>query len=91
MAFSYTIVRRSVYGNMKIVAGTYSNNSSSTGGTISTNLRRVEHITLTPNAADAVAAQHAVDSDTTTMPVDSGDVAIATGADEGGTFIAFGK
>lgn len=87
MAFTVAITRRTVIGNLRMVVGTYTNNSSSTGGDLTTGLNRVEHVTLQPKGSSILANQPVVNE---TMPLSSGDVTIVTTADEVGTFVAYG-
>lgn len=91
MAFSYTILNEikqaEVVGATKMVFGTYTSNSGSTGGDIKTGLKRVDFISLQPKGSSVVANQPAVNE---TLPLQSGDVTIVTTADEVGSFIAFG-
>lgn len=87
MAFTSVITRRTVIGNLRMVDGTYTNTSSSTGGDIATGLDLVEHIQLQPKGSAILANQPVVNE---TLPLSSGDVTIVTTADEVGTFVAFG-
>lgn len=87
MAFSYSITNKTVFGDKRIVIGTYANAGGTTGGDIVTPLSQVMHIELQP-VKSAVTSAHVVNE---TMPLAaSGTVTIVTGADEGGTFMAIG-
>ncbi len=87
MAFSYAIKNKTVFGDKRVVIGTYANAGGTTGGDIVTSLSRVLHIELQVTK-NAVTNAHVVNE---TMPLDtSGTVTIVTGADEGGTFMAIG-
>lgn len=42
MAFSYTTLRRTIIGNMRLVIGTFATTDTTTGGTIATGLKSIE-------------------------------------------------
>jgi len=87
MAFSYEVKKQSIMGTMKVVMGTFTNASGSTGGDIGTGLNKVYHIELQHTGSAVVASAPSVNE---TMPLDSGAVTIVTVADADGTFIAYG-
>ena len=83
MTFTYTITRRTVFGNMRVVAG-YFSAATGTDDTIVTGLGAIEHSSITDKTG--VRASLAID-DTTT----AGSCVIngMTGSDAG-TFVIFG-
>ena len=87
MAFSYTVERRTVIGNLRLVAGTYTNASGDTGGDINTGLVRVEHFQLQPKGTAILASAPVVNE---TLPMSGGTVTIVTNDDEDGTWCAIG-
>lgn len=87
MAFTVSITRRTVIGNLRMVVGVYTSADGSTGGDITTGLSRVEACQLQPKGSSVLANQPVVNE---TMPLASGDVTIVTTANEIGTFVAYG-
>lgn len=87
MAFTFNIQGRSVFGDKKVVYGTFSNTAGSTGGDINTGLNSCENITLQHTGATVVASAPVVNE---TVPVTGGAVTIVTVADTSGTFTAIG-
>jgi len=87
MAFSSTIEKKAVMGDLRVYTGTFTNTGGSTGGNITTSLSRVLHMTLTPTGAAVSADAAAVNE---TMPFSGGDVTVVTTADVDGTWVAFG-
>lgn len=75
MAFAYTIVKRTVFGDQNIVMGTYTNAGGDTGGAIATGLKKVNF-----SVAEFATAK-SVSGETVTITT-------ADGAD--GEFIAIG-
>lgn len=91
MAFSYTVNDDGVeefLGRKKVVTGTFTNASGSTGGDIKTGLRRVLSFKLQHTGSAVVASAPVVNE---TMPLDGGDVTIVTVADADGTWEALGE
>jgi hypothetical protein len=87
MAFTYTILGRTVFGNKRIVYGTYASSSSSTGGDILTGLRVLEAITITQKGSAVTTGAPVVNE---TLPLAGGAATIVTDADGTGSFIAIG-
>ena len=91
MAFAYTIETSTegaeVFGAKKVIWGTYASSSGSTGGDISTGLKRVEFISLQSRGAAVATNAPAVNE---TLPLNSGAVTIVTDADEEGVWFAIG-
>lgn len=87
MAFTATRVSETVVGNQRKVAGTYANDSDSTGGNIDTGLHSVHEMILQPTGA-AVDANNPVINET--LPCAGNAVPIITTANACGIWIAFG-
>lgn len=87
MAFISTITGKSKLGPLEIRTGTYTSNSSSTGGDIDTGLKGVKAVFLQPKGTAILANQPVVNE---TLPKTGADVTIVTTADEIGTWIAVG-
>ena len=87
MAFASTIEYRTKAGDMTITMGTYTSNSSSTGGDIDTGLVQCRNIVLTPNDSSVEASAPVVNE---TLPVAGNAVTIVTIADEVGYWVAYG-
>jgi len=88
MAFSYTINSESTLGGLKIVCGTYTNNSSSTGGDVYTGLSNILYFGMQPKGSSVLANQPVVNE---TLPLAKDGVTIVTTADEVGTWISAGN
>ncbi len=87
MAFTTSIIKRSVFGDLKVVIGTFANTDGDSGGAISTELRKVFFFQIQNNGA---AAGNASAVNETAMPTDGDSVTIATTANISGTWIAIG-
>jgi hypothetical protein len=87
MAFVSTIIGRTVFGNKRVVVGTYTNGAADTGGDIDTGLRSCEALLLQPTGAAVVASAPSVNE---TLPVCGNAVTIVNTADEDGIWIAIG-
>lgn len=87
MAFAYSITGQTVFGNKRIVYGTYTNAGGDTGGDIATGLTNCEAIFLQPTGS-AVNANAPVANET--FPVAGGAVTIVTDNGADGQFMAFG-
>jgi len=83
MAFTSTIVSRTVFGNKKIVIGTYDGGGDN-GGDIATGLHICEILIPVPSTAtgNTTVAE--------TFPIAGSAVTVASGADIDGAFIAIG-
>lgn len=88
MAFAYTITRRTVIGNMRMVCGTFSNATSDTGGTIATGLNRVEYFSVQATGTAVVSNAPVVNA---TFPTSTGNITIVTDADVDGVWMAIGR
>jgi len=82
MAFSYAIKKDSVIGDMKVVAGTYTSDDSSTGGTIVTGLSEIIYFNTDCEASQAATVN--------LVAITNGSVVITTVANEVGKWIAIG-
>lgn len=87
MAFSQSIIAKTVFGNKRIVFGTY-NCDSVTGGDIATGLKSVDVCILTPTGATVDTNEASVNE---TLPLNSGDVTIVTDSGATGQFLAIGN
>jgi hypothetical protein len=98
MTFSFTINGRILIGDRKMIFGTFTNNSGSTGGTLPTELRTIENVSLT-YIKSAVVSDVAVVNGTlvalstkkvieATAP--AGNIVIVTTADTSGFWMAIG-
>jgi len=88
LAFTATTSSITVFGNKRIVIGSYTNTAGSSGGDIVTGLLSVDFVSLTPNVA-AVLPTTSVGVDET-LPLSGGTVTVATGTDENGYFMLVG-
>lgn len=87
MAFTTTITNQTVFGNKRVVMGTFVSDGGSTGGDIATGLQKVDNIILQHTGAAVVASAPVVNE---TLPLSGGNVTIVTVANTSGTFIAYG-
>jgi hypothetical protein len=87
MAFTITNKKIVQGTGAKIVSGTYTNTSSSTGGAISTGLAMTYGMFLQPKTTAVVTSFPVVNA---SFPV-SGAITIVTTADEVGYFVAIGN
>ena len=87
MAFTFTIQGQSVFGNKRVVFGTFASSGGSTGGDIGTGLSVLETLQLTHTGAAAPANAPAINE---TFPLNGGVATIVTIADTSGTFLAIG-
>ncbi len=88
MAFLSAKLGVTVIGNKRMAFGTFTNNSSSTGGDINTTLTTVEFIVLQAKGSGVAANAPVVNE---TLPVAGSAVTIVTDADEVGYWFAFGR
>ena len=82
MAFAYTIKKTSVFGDVRVVMGSYTNGSSDTGGVIATGLNEVFYFNSDCETSNAGASNK--------VAISGGDVTITTADNEDGKFIAIG-
>ena len=75
-------------GTKKVVTGTFTNTSGSTGGDVVTGLRKVDFISCQHTGAAAIASAPSANE---TFPLASGDVTIVTTADADGIWFAVGE
>ena len=87
MAFTSAVTLKTVFGNKRVNAGTFTNTSASTGGDIDTGLRNCEGMLLQHSGAAVTADAPAVNG---TLPVAGKAVTIVTTADADGYWIAIG-
>lgn len=80
MAFTYT-PNISDCSGYKTVTGTYTNTSGSTGGTISTGLSNIFHM----------SASSATSSPSVVMTASGGTITLTTTANQTGTYMAIGE
>jgi len=84
MTLTTTIIRRTVFGNMKVVIGSCANDS--TGGDVPTGLRNVE--SFIPTNLGSSAAELAVNE---SFPLSGGDVTVVTENNIDFAWIAIGR
>lgn len=87
MAFSSTILCKSVFGNKRIAYGTFTNGTNDTGGDINTGLKICEFIVLQPKGT-AVSSNQAVVNKT--LPIAGNAITIVTDAGVSGYWFAIG-
>lgn len=88
MAFSSAVTSPigTVFGNKRVVFGSYTNTGGSTGGSVSTGLDQVDVFFMQPTGTVVSANQPVVNG---TYPI-AGSVTIVTSANETGVWIAAG-
>jgi len=79
---TYTITKVTVFGDLRVVMGTYTNGGSSTGGDIVTGLNEVFYFNSSCETSQAATVNLA--------SISGGTVTITTVADEDGKWIAIG-
>ena len=82
MAFAYTTKKTSVIGDVRIAMGTYTSDSSSTGGAIATGLNEIFYFNTSCEASQAATVNLVARS--------GGTATITTVADETGQWVAIG-
>ena len=83
MAFAYTISDRTIYGNHRIVTGTFTNGETDSGGNIVTGLDYVFGFSCIPTGqVGATMPKYSVSGGTITLVTDNG---------VDGNWIVFGK
>ena len=85
MAFSYTLYKRQMAGNLWMAWGTFTNSSGSAGGDIDTGLSTVDHFAAfyTSSSSTAPYANE-------TFPLTHTAVSLVTGANDTGLWFALG-
>lgn len=84
MAFAYTTTSNTVFGNKRIVFGTFTNGVSDTGGEIATGLTTVDFFIPIGSSLPLTAQVNE------TLPLASGTVTIVTDPDLDGYWMAIG-
>ncbi len=90
MAFTVVVnssPQKTVFGNKRIVSGTWVNDGGSTGGAIATGLALCEQLIPVLTGASAGALAPSVNE---TLPKAAGSVTIVTNANDAGNWIAWG-
>lgn len=87
MAFTSSILRSSVFGNLRVAMGTYTSNAGTTGGDINAGLTSCLFISLQPNGSSDDATQSVVNE---TLPADGTAITIVSQANEVGYWFAIG-
>ena len=77
-----------IVGVKKIVTGTFSNTSGSTGGDINTGLRRVEFMKVQHTGSAVVQTDPVVNE---SFPTSTGDITVVTSPDADGIWFAYGE
>jgi hypothetical protein len=89
MAFTSAILHQGIAGDMRMNIGSYTNDSGSTGGDITTGLQQVHAFFLQPKGT-AVATNASVVNEALQAGALSDPITIVTDANQVGQFIAFG-
>jgi hypothetical protein len=92
MAFTATVIERTVFGDKRVVLGKYVNTGGSTGGDITTGLNAIQTLIIQPYGS-AVVSQPVINETVPTADVpmtDAAGLTVVTNANESGTFIAIG-
>lgn len=84
MAFSYTVTSNTVFGNKRIVFGSFTNGVSDTGGEVATGLKTVDFFIPIGSSLPLTAQINE------TFPLSSGNVTIVTDPDLDGYWMAIG-
>jgi len=88
MAFSSTIIGRTIFGDRWVSWGTFTNGDSDTGGDIDTGLAYVEYVKLQYTGSSVVSDAPVVNE---TLPKSGGKVTIVTPAGADGLWFAIGR
>lgn len=84
MAFTTTTTSNTVFGNKRIVFGTFTSDSGSTGGEVPTGLSSVDFLVCMATASPSAIQLNE------TFPLASGSVTIVSVPDETGIWMAIG-
>lgn len=87
MAFTSAISKKTIFGDLRVHFGTYTNTGGSTGGDITTGLKQIFHIKLQPTGSAVVANCPVINE---TLPLQLDGVTVVNTADEDGLWIAYG-
>lgn len=90
MAFTSTILGRSVWGDKRVHFGTYDTSSSDEGGDVDTGLARVEFMFLQGTGSAVTAAAPVINETFVKGGIDGSAVTIVHTASSDGYWIAFG-
>ena len=82
MAFAYTIKKTSVFGDVRVEMGTYTNGAGDSGGTIKTGLKEVYYFNSDCETSNAGASNK--------VAISGGEVTITTANNEDGKWLAIG-
>jgi len=88
LAFTVTIIKKGIIGDLEYVIGKYVNDSGSTGGELTTGLSNVDNLVLQEKGSSVSSDRSVVNED---FPLAKGDVTIVTSSNETGTFTAWGN
>ena len=87
MSFTAAVVEKTVFGNKRMIKGTWVNDGGSTGGDITTGLARCDAMSLQITGASAAALAPSVNE---VLPLAGGVVTVVTNANDAGNWIAEG-
>ena len=87
MAFAYTIDTQTVFGNKRVIMGTFTNGAGDSGGDIVTGLQVVDFATLQSTGDTVIAAAPTINE---TFPSAPGTLTIVNTANEDGIWMAIG-
>ena len=88
MAFSYTVIDRTVFGDKRIVCGTFTNAGGDTGGDIVTGLNSIDFFSIQETGSAVTTGRSVVNE---TFPLSSGTVTIVSDDNADGLWFAIGK
>lgn len=88
MSFSYAIQHRSVFGNKRVVIGSFTNDGGNTGGAILTGLvGKVDYFSITEKGAAVVANRSVINE---TLPKAGGSITVVCDANVNAYWMAIG-
>lgn len=87
MAFAYTKTQETVFGNKKVIWGTFTNGGSDTGGDIETGLTNCDGLIIQQTGSAVTTGAPVVNE---TFPVAGGSITVVTDADADGVWYAWG-
>ncbi len=87
MSFAYSVVSKTVFGNKRVVFGTYTNTAGNTGGDVVTGLSSIDHIDITQTGAAVTTGAPVVNG---TLPLATGTFTVVSDANTTGIFMAIG-
>jgi hypothetical protein len=94
MTFSFSIIKKSIFGGLRVAFGTFTNTDGSTGGTIDLSgyVHYITHVSLQHTGSSAVSEAPAINETDVGIPprINGSSFKIVTKANTNGIFIATG-